>query len=207
MPLLRILAITGAEMGRKVRRVPVTLDARGVQRLTDAEIRVMLRGADDLIMRGGRGLLAKVLKGSKQKVIFEKELDQSPVYGALSELSITEITARIDWLIIDGYLAIAYDYRLPLLVYTSLGWTIERETYADELLARLDRCMEDDNVDHDLSWLTEKNPGVLELVLERIAESGDRNYLPVLARWRKLSSKRFGRRIGRSVRALTQGGA
>lgn len=207
MPLLRILAITGAEMGRKVRQVPVTLDARGVQRLTDAEIRVMLRGADDLIMRGGRGLFAKVLKGSKQKVIFEKELDQSPVYGALSELSITEITARIDWLIIDGYLAIAYDYRLPLLVYTSLGWTIERETYADELLARLDRCMEDDNADHDLSWLTEKNPRVLELVLERIAESGDRNYLPVLARWRKLSSKRFGRRIGRSVRALTQGGA
>lgn len=207
MPLLRILAITGAEMGRKVRQVPVTLDARGVQRLTDAEIRVMLRGADDLIMRGGRGLFAKVLKGSKQKVIFEKELDQSPVYGALSELSITEITARIDWLIIDGYLAIAYDYRLPLLVYTSLGWTIERETYADELLARLDRCMEDDNADHDLSWLTEKNPRVLELVLERIAESGDRKYLPVLARWRKLSSKRFGRRIGRSVRALTQGGA
>ena len=207
MPLLRILAITSAEMGRKVRQVPVTLDARGVQRLTDAEIRVMLRGADDLIMRGGRGLLAKVLKGSKQKVIFEKELDQSPVYGALSELSITEITARIDWLIIDGYLAIAYDYRLPLLVYTSLGWTIERETYADELLARLDRCMEDDNADHDLSWLTEKNPRVLELVLERIAESGDRKYLPVLARWRKLSSKRFGRRIGRSVRALTQGGA
>lgn len=207
MPLLRILAITGAEMGRKVRQVPVTLDARGVQRLTDAEIRVMLRGADDLIMRGGRGLLAKVLKGSKQKVIFEKELDQSPVYGALSELSITEITARIDWLIIDGYLAIAYDYRLPLLVYTSLGWAIERETYADELLARLDRCMEDDNADHDLSWLTEKNPRVLELVLDRIAESGNRNYLPALARWRKLSSKRFGRRIGRSVRALTQGGA
>ena len=207
MPLPRILAMTGVDIGRKVRQVPVTLNARGVQQLSDAEIRVMLRGADELVGSGGRTLLAKVLKGSKQKVIFDKELQQSPVYGALGELSITDITARIDWLIIDGYLAIAYDYRLPLLVYTSLGWTIERETYADELLARLDRCMEDDNADHDLSWLTEKNPRVLELVLERIAESGDRKYLPVLARWRKLSSKRFGRRIGRSVRALTQGGA
>ncbi|MCH7834289.1 MAG: RQC domain protein [Proteobacteria bacterium] len=203
----RILAMTGVDMGRKVRQVPVTLNARGVQQLSDAEICVMLRGADELVGSGGRTLLAKVLKGSKQKVIFDKELQQSPVYGALGELSIADITARIDWLIIHRYLAIEYDYRLPLLVYTSLGWAIERETYADELLARLDRCMEDDNADHDLSWLTEKNPRVLELVLERIAESGNRKYLPALARWRKLSSKRFGRRIGQAVRALTQGGA
>ncbi len=47
-------------MGRKVGRVPVNLDVRGVQPLSDVEIRAILRGADDLIMSGGRSLLARV---------------------------------------------------------------------------------------------------------------------------------------------------
>ena len=117
-------------MSRKVRRVPVTLDSRDVNELSEDEIRLILCGADDLIGSGGRGLLAKILKGSKQKALFERQLDQSPVYGALSELSLEQITARVDWLIINGYLRIEYDYRLPLLVYTKRGWEIERETYA-----------------------------------------------------------------------------
>jgi hypothetical protein len=114
-------------MAREVRRVPVSLDSHGVRPLSDEEIRIILRGADDLIMSGGRSLLARVLKGSRQKVIFEKELDRSPVYGAMPGLSIDEITRRIDWMIEEGYLAIEYDYRLPLLKYTSMGWAIERD--------------------------------------------------------------------------------
>jgi hypothetical protein len=39
-------------------------------------------GADDLIMSGGRALLAKILAGSKDKKLLELELDTSPVYGA-----------------------------------------------------------------------------------------------------------------------------
>ena len=148
-----------------------------------------------------------MLKGSKQKVVFEKELDQSPVYGALSDLSIADITARIDWLILNQYLAIDYDYRLPLLVYTKRGWAIERETYADELLARLDESLGDDSAGQDLGWLIEKNPQVLELVLERIAASGKRKYLPALKRWRKRAPRRFGHHIRQAVRALTQGDA
>jgi superfamily II DNA helicase RecQ len=105
-------------MSRKDRRVPVSLDSRDVEDLSEDEIRIILRGTDDIIGSGGRGLLAKILKGSRQKTVLEHELDRSPVYGALSELSLEQITARIDWLIIEGYLRIEYDYRLPLLVYT-----------------------------------------------------------------------------------------
>jgi hypothetical protein len=75
--------------------VPVSLDSSGVSPLSDEEIRTILRGADDLIMSGGRSLLARVLKGSKQQAVLEK-----------------------------GYLAIEYDYRLPLLKYTAPGWAI-----------------------------------------------------------------------------------
>jgi len=105
-------------MGRKVRRVPVYLDIGGISDLPFEEIKAILRGADDLIMRGGRSLLAKVLKGSKEKRVRELNLDKSPVYGYFRNLTIEEIKAKIDWVIENGYLRIEYDYRLPLLVYT-----------------------------------------------------------------------------------------
>ena len=93
-------------MGRKVRRVPVYLDTGGIPDLPFEEIKAILRGADDLIMRDGRSLLAKVLKGSKEKRVHELSLDKSPVYGYFKNLTIEEITAKIDWLIVNGYLRI-----------------------------------------------------------------------------------------------------
>jgi superfamily II DNA helicase RecQ len=191
-------------MARKVRRVPVSLDSSGVSPLSDEEIRTILRGADDLIMSGGRSLLARVLKGSKQQAVLEKELDRSPVYGALRELSIDEITRRIDWMIEEGYLAIEYDYRLPLLKYTALGWAIERDVYAAELLGRLDREIEQGVQARDIGWLSERHPQVLELVVERISRSGDRKYLPFLRRWKDKASRRMSRQIRKAIEALQQ---
>jgi len=52
-------------MSRKVRRVPVSLDSKGIRHLADSEIALILRGADDLIGTGGRTLLTRILKGSK----------------------------------------------------------------------------------------------------------------------------------------------
>ena len=189
-------------MSRKVRRVPVTLNARDVKELPEDEIRMILRGADDIMGSGGRGLLAKILKGSRQKAVLEHELDRSPVYGALSELSLEQITARIDWLIIEGYLRIEYDYRLPLLVYTKRGWEIERETYANELLGRLDQLVAESDAVGDITWLTEKNPEVLQLILEKIADTGNPKYLPVLKRWQNKATRRISNYIRETRRAL-----
>jgi superfamily II DNA helicase RecQ len=189
-------------MSRKDRRVPVSLDSRDVEDLSEDEIRIILRGTDDIIGSGGRGLLAKILKGSRQKTVLEHELDRSPVYGALSELSLEQITARIDWLIIEGYLRIEYDYRLPLLVYTKRGWEIERETYADELLKGIDRLLAEGDALQDLRWLTERNPEVLQLVLEKIADTGDPRYLPVLKPWQNKATRRISDYIRETRRAL-----
>ena len=68
-------------MSRKVRRVPYQLDTRDVKDLPLEETAAILRGADDLIMSGGRSLLAKVLKGSRDKKLLSLELDKSPVSG------------------------------------------------------------------------------------------------------------------------------
>lgn len=80
-----------------------------------------MRGADELIATGGRNLLAKILKGSKDKKLLHYGLDKSPVYGFYKELKIEDITARIDWLIKKGYLDIEYSGRLPVIVYTDRG--------------------------------------------------------------------------------------
>jgi len=54
-------------VGRRIKRVGYQLDCKDIKELSMEDIRVILRGADDFIMSGGRALLAKTLKGSKEK--------------------------------------------------------------------------------------------------------------------------------------------
>ena len=121
-------------MSRKEQRVDYTLDPKGIKDLPFTDIKAILRGADELIATGGRSLLAKILKGSRDKKLLQYGLDLNPVYGFYKELKVEDITARIDWLIKKGYLDIEYRGRLPVIIYTERGWEIERDAYSDELL-------------------------------------------------------------------------
>ena len=122
-------------MSRKSRRAPIHLDAKGLCDLPVADLHAVLRGADDLIARGGRTLLKRILRGSRNKDVLARGLDQSPVYGHFKNLSDEDALARIDWTILNGFLRIEHINRLPVLTYTRKGWEIERENFADELLA------------------------------------------------------------------------
>ena len=115
-------------MSRKKPRVSYKLDSGGIKNLTYIEIKVILRAADELIAVGGRSMLAKILKGSKDKKVLEYGLDRCPAYGFYAELTLAEITHRIDLMIKKGYLDIEYRDRLPMLVFSEKGWEIERET-------------------------------------------------------------------------------
>ena len=68
-------------MSRKVRRVPVVLDVGEIRDLPMEDIRVILRSADELISTGGRSMLAKILKGSKDKKILEYKLNECPAHN------------------------------------------------------------------------------------------------------------------------------
>lgn len=182
-------------MSRKTKRTPVSLHPLPVDNLPEEEIRIILRGADDLIMTGGRTLLARILKGSREKKILELELDHSPAYGAFHSITIEDITARIDWLIVKNYLGIEYDYRLPLLIYRPRGWAIEREIYAAELMERINAWLADPSLIPDLGWLNDKNPEVLFLLLDLIEASQNPEYLPVLKAWSSDASRKLTRRI------------
>ena len=45
-------------------KVQYTLDTGGISSLPQDERQAILRGADELISTGGRGMLVKILKGS-----------------------------------------------------------------------------------------------------------------------------------------------
>jgi len=188
-------------MSRRVNRVQYELDSKGIKQLPLNEIKAILRGADDLIMSGGRSMLAKILKGSKDKKVLELGLDQSPVYGYFNKLKLDEITAKIDWLIINDYLEIKYDYRLPLLAYTEKGWHTERDTYSDELLEKLRELLKSSDFSFVVD-LKDRNRGMILLLLDKIKATRDKRFIPLLEAWETIEYKKLQAVISEVIEAL-----
>lgn len=188
-------------MSRKYTRVAYQLDAKGIRQLPQHEIVAILRGADDLIMSGGRSLLAKVLKGSKDKKVLELGLNESPVYGYYQELTLEEVLKRIDWVILHDYLRIEYDWRLPKLVYTQKGWEIERETYAKELLYEFDEMLAKPPP-YDMTYLKDRSRDMILILLEMVEKSGDPKFIPLLQAWQAVDYKKVRQRIQEVIEAI-----
>lgn len=181
-------------MSRKVRRVPVVLDAGEIRDLPMEDIRVILRGADELISTGGRSMLAKILKGSKDKRIFEYKLNECPAYGYYQDMKLDDISKCIDWMIKKDYLRIEYDYRLPLLVFSEKGWQIEKETFAQELYRRM--CLDvEEKKARVIFEMKEVNRQVVMCVLDKIEKEGTEEFLPYLEAWKMLEVKKVAARI------------
>lgn len=189
-------------VGRKVRRVPVRLDVKGIRSLHEEEIRAILRGADDLIMCGGRNLLAKVLKGSRDAKVLERGLEKSPVYGYFSSFTLAEITAKIDWMIKNDYLEIEYDYRLPLLKYSEKGWEIEKETIAREWLQAFERILSGKEDIAILLRLKGLNRGLILLILDKIEAARDTRYIPLLQYWASNDFRKVRERIVEVIKVI-----
>ena len=181
-------------MSKKVRRVPVILDAGEIKDLPQEDIRMILRGADELISTGGRSMLAKILKGSKDKRIFEYKLNECPAYGYYQDMKLNDISKCIDWMIKKDYLRIEYDYRLPLLVFSEKGWQLEKETFAQELYQRM--CLDvEEKKGRVIFEMKEVNRQVVMCVLDKIEKEGTEEFLPYLEAWKMLEVKKVAARI------------
>lgn len=181
-------------MSKKVRRVPVVLDAGEIKDLPQEDIRMILRGADALISTGGRSMLAKILKGSKDKTIFKYKLNECPAYGYYQDMKLDDISKCIDWMIKEDYLRIEYDYRLPLLVFSEKGWQIEKETFAQELYQRM--CLDvEEKKARVIFEMKEVNRQVVMCVLDKIEKDGTKEFLPYLEAWKMLEVKKVAARI------------
>jgi len=192
-------------MSRKKQRVRYELDSGDIRSLTNEEIIAILRAAEELIATGGRSMLAKILKGSKDKKVLEHGLDQCPVYGYYRELTVQEITHRIDWMIKKGYLKIEYTDRLPMLVFSDMGWEIERETYAEELLQKFERLLEGKDYSF-VQELKDRNRGMIQLFIEKIKQTGNARYIPILKVWKEIEFKKVQVEIQRVIDYLLKEG-
>ncbi len=146
------------------------------------------------------------MKGSCAKKILDLALNQSPVYGCYRHLSEEKILNRIDWLISNGYLAIQYDYRLPLLVCIPAGWEIEKETYAEELFNGFKAMLADDNRPFNMNYLKDRNRELIWLLLEKIAATGNRKYIPLLEAWQAIDCQKVKQRIRQVINQLNVDG-
>jgi len=188
-------------MGRRSRRTPIHLDAKGLTNLSVADLHAVLRGADDLIARGGRTSLTRILRGSRSKDVLARGLDRSPVYGYFKNISDEQTLARIDWVILNDYLRVEQFDRLPLLVYTQKGWEIERENFADELLAGFDNLIQE-GPPFDMEYLKDRDRQMILRLLDKIETTGDARYVPLLQAWKKIDYKKVQIRIREVVKRL-----
>jgi superfamily II DNA helicase RecQ len=184
----------------KKQRVQFTL--RPAASVSETEIKQILRAADDLIASGGRNLLAKMLKGSKEKKALELELDKNPSYGCFQSLSLDEVMEKIDWMIKHRYLEIEYDGRLPLLVFTEEGWNIEREELAHELLHEWDTWIDNRVEVLSMDYLKDRNRGMILLFLRKIEDTRNPKYIPLLEKWEQIDYKKVRQEIWRVISQL-----
>lgn len=165
------------------------------------EITAILRGADELIMSGGRNMLTKILTGSKDKKLLDLELDHCPVYGAFKGKTQKEILEKIDWMIVSQYLDIDYDYRLPLLIFTDKGWKIEQETCAEELFEELIEAAHEKRYEF-VQTLKDRNRGMIVRLLDKIAESRNDAFIRILEEWKRIDYKKVRTRIQTVIEQL-----
>lgn len=187
-------------MGRRP-RVHYTLDAGDIKSLPEDEIKMILRGADELISTGGRSMLVKLLKGSKDKKVLEHHLNECPAYGFYSSLTLEEISHRVDWMIEADFLRIVYNDRLPMLIFSEKGWAIEEENFAGEIYQRFCQDLKDGQMRMMLEMKDVNRQVVLD-VLEKIRASRNAAFIPLLEEWKKIEVRKVREKIDSVVRTL-----
>lgn len=190
-------------MSRKTHRVHYQLDSGEIKALTEQEIVMILRAADELIDTGGRNMLVKILKGSKDKKVIEYGLQTCPAYGFYRDLTMEEIGHRVDWMIRKGFLEIEYNGRLPMLKFSEIGWEIEQETYAEELVQKfiIGAAQKDGSIVFQMETV---NRQVKHIMLDKMAEKGTKELIPLLEAWKLLEVKKIQSRIGGIIKAIQE---
>lgn len=180
-------------MTKKINRVQYTLSPCK-QDLTIEEVKTIIRGAEDVVYQGGRSLLVKILKGSKDKKIIELKLNENPSYSAFSNDTVENITSKIDWMIENDYLVVEYDYRLPLLAYEDKGLNIAKDLISNEYFEKIRKAVENNDFSFALN-LKDKNRDTIFILLEKIRINGDNMFIPFLEFWKENEYKKVQARI------------
>ena len=188
-------------MSKKPRVQYQLSDLKGLETPLEKDVSMVLRAADEIIFRRGRTMLAKILKGSKDKKIIELQLDQAPSYGYFHHLSIEEITKIVDWMIVNDYLDIDYDGRFPLIIFSARGWERYKPVYVEELFLKI-LLSNVDQTDDNINQLKQTNRQVVEMLLRRIGNSGNNQFIELLIKWEAIEVKKVRALINNAISKL-----
>ncbi|MEK3879610.1 RQC-minor-1 family DNA-binding protein [Paenibacillus sp. FSL M7-0420] len=166
------------------------------------ELLAILQAADEIIAAGGRTLLAKILKGSKEKKLLELDLDDTPAYGFYRELTMEQIMEKVDVLIEAGYLKTELSGKLPMIEFTVYGWTVRRERAAEELLREWENWLDQGITPVSMEYLKERNRGMILLFLFKILCAGDQKYIPFLEQWQTIEFQKVQTQIRQLIADL-----
>lgn len=186
-------------LGAKI--IPFPL--RGDVTMSDGERDAVLLAADELIAKGGRDLLAQVLKGIHSEVVLAAEAEKTKGFASLVSLSLAQIEAMIDKLLADDLLRIESYLGRPLLVHSPSGWERTKDLLAARIVTRLRERAAAGDAKGTYGELARIHREVKLLVLERAGSSGDARLAPVLEAWRERETKPMKRRIGEVLDRLT----
>jgi hypothetical protein len=193
-------------MARRPQPFPVHLNAKGMPPLPTPDLHAILRAADELIAVGGRSLLVKILRGSRSQDVLRHDLAQCPAYGFYKGVPEETVLAKIDWMILHDYLRIEYRGQLPTLVFSPQGWDIERENRANEIIRGFDEMLAGGPGPYAMAYLKDRNRGMIMLILDKLQDSGDPKYAPLLDDWALVDYQKVQLRI-RQVKAHLLGQA
>ncbi|WP_245154042.1 RQC-minor-1 family DNA-binding protein [Jeotgalibacillus proteolyticus] len=161
-----------------------------------------MRAADSIIAEGGKTLLAKILKGSKDKKVLQLGLDKNPSYGFYKGVKLDDVLQKIEWMIDYRFLEIKYFRKLPLITFTDLGWLIERDQYTDEFINEWREWIREGKQNPDMSYLKDRNREMILLLLDKVKESGDQSFIPYLELWAKVDYKKVKAEIQYTIDVL-----
>ena len=97
-----------------------------------------------------------------------------------------DVLTRIDWMILHHYLEIDYCGQLPVQIFSKLGWEIERENYAAEIVKNFDDMLASSHGPFAMEYLKDRNRPMIMLVLDKVQASGDPKYAPLLDDWARV---------------------
>jgi superfamily II DNA helicase RecQ len=168
------------------------------------EIHAILRAADEIIGQGGRTLLSKILKGSKDSKVLQLGLEKNPAYGYFANRTLEVITQKIDQMIRTDFLETEMSGRLPVIVFTPRGWAIERGRRSVEFLREWDLGIDNQIVPISFDYLKDRNRGLILLFLYQILRTGHKKYIPYLKLWEREEYKKVKTEIRNVIQALEQ---
>lgn len=190
-------------MGAKIIPFPVSGDVS----VSEDERDIVLVAADEMIARGGRDLLAQVLKGIHSEIVLAAEGEKLKCFGALSGLELSQIDAKIDKVLEDDLLRIEPYLGKPLLVHSPTGWERTKILLATRVHASLRQRADAGDSKGLFGEIGRVHREVKFLVLARIEEQPDPKFAPLLESWRERETKPVKRRIGEVLNRVSGAGA